>query len=161
MKSTPPLSSWEPTPLTGLVELYRDEYVCILVEPKGPLVRLVRSELRFPSRAVLEATYQGVLATLARHGQEGRFLLTDMRAAPGRNDPWFEDAMREIRPRLFRGFVRLSVLVSTNVGALQLDRISKEDGIDRLVSTDEAAIFEYLKSGSLPRASKRGGPPSR
>jgi hypothetical protein len=144
-----------------MTELYRDEYACLLAERNGPIVRLVRSSVRFPSRAALEACYQGIVSALTQYGTAGRLFLSDMRAAPGRNDPWFEEAMREIRPRLFQGFARLSVLVSTQVGALQLERITKEDGLERLVSTDEAEVLDYLRSGASPRSMKRGGNSSR
>lgn len=145
-----------------MVEVYRDEYLALLIEQNGPLVRLNRSTARFPSREALEACYERALAALAKAGGAlGRVYLADMRMAPGRNDPWFEEAMRHIRPRLFSGFSRLAVLVSTSVGALQLERISKEDGLTRLVTTDEAEAIEYLKGNTAGKPSKRGGPLSR
>jgi hypothetical protein len=159
---TPPSPLDAPAPSSArLIELYRNEFVTVVAEAEGPLVRMARTEVPFPSLEALEACYRVVLSALTRHGRVGRALLSDVRSAPGRNDPWFEDAMREIRPRLFEGFARTAVLVGTRVGALQLERLNKEGGHDRPVSTDEAALLEYLRGGELPHQASRRGPQSR
>jgi hypothetical protein len=72
-------------------------------------------------------------------------LLNDQRLAPGRNDPEFEQALVRLRNRLYPLFRKRAVLVQSMVGKLQLTRLSKADGLTRLVSQDEAEIFRYLE----------------
>jgi hypothetical protein len=139
-----------------LVELYRDEYLVLLGDPRGPLLCQVRSERPWPSLEVLENSYAGVVAAVDRYGRRGRVMLTDMRAAPGRNDPAFEAATGAIKPRLYAGMTRIAVLVRTSIGALQIKRLVQEDGIERLVTTDEAEALAHLLGSA-----RTGTPPSR
>ena len=49
-------------------------------------------------------------------------LLQDMRAVRGRNDPEFEQAIKRELPAMTGDFRKLGVLVSTQVGRLQVQR---------------------------------------
>jgi hypothetical protein len=71
-------------------------------------------------------------------------LLIDLRAAPGRNDPEFEQAMATRRQELMRGFPAVAILVQTPVGELQIARISREDGSSAKVFNDEAKAIAWL-----------------
>jgi hypothetical protein len=142
MKSTPPPS--------GEIELYRDDYIVVYGDPRGPLLRGVRTDRPWPSLEVLQNSYAGVLAAVDRIGRRGRVMLTDMRAAPGRNDPAFEAAVGAIKPRLYEGMTRIAVLVRTSIGALQIKRLVQEDGIERLVTTDEAEALAHLLGPPSP-----------
>jgi hypothetical protein len=152
MKSNPPPSGGP----SALIELYRDEYLVLLGDPRGPLLWQVRTDRPWPSLEVLENSYAGLLAAVERCGRRGRVMLTDMRAAQGRNDPAFEAAIGAIKPRLYAGITRIAVLVRTSIGALQIKRLVQEDGIERLVTTDEAEALAHLLGSAQPAA-----PPSR
>ena len=128
----------------GLIEVSRTEFTTVTMDPKGPLVRSVRSEIPF---ATLEALEQSVAHTARIYddlGRSSRVLLSDLRAIPGRNDGIFEERMKKLRPKLYSGFRRVGLLVRSSVGALQIRRMIQEDGIARMVATDEAALLEYL-----------------
>ncbi|MFO0575069.1 MAG: hypothetical protein U1A78_13860 [Polyangia bacterium] len=118
------------------------------VEKGRSVVRLSRTTAPFDTIPQMEAQYALVFAALDRIGRRGMRLLIDLRRAPGRNDPAFDLAMKRVRPKLFAGFVRVAVLVQSTVGALHVTRHAREDGLEALVSTDEARLFEYLFGAS-------------
>lgn len=131
--------------------LYYDEYVTVTLEEGGALVRLTRTDRQFPDVAQLERIYEEVCRTLDRLGRAGRSLLSDLRRAPGRNDPSFESALHKVLPRLLGGFDRCATCVATAVGGLQVRRISREGSIERMVSTDELELVRYLLRLDPPR----------
>jgi hypothetical protein len=125
-------------------EIYRDEYVSLYIEYGGKLARWVRTSLPFPSIAALELSYDHVYSALKqRHLKECR-LLSDVRAAPGRNEPEFEAAMERIRNRIYPLFIKHAILVQSSVGKLHMSRLIKQDNYPRLVSQSEAEILAYL-----------------
>lgn len=129
------------------IEIFRNEFTTISADPKGPLVRMVRSDVPFPSLEAVERTLGDMSRVLDEMGRDGRVLMNDLRAITGRNDATFEERMRQLRPRLYDGFVRVGILVRSSVGALQIKRMVQEDGLARMVMTDEAALVEYLLRG--------------
>jgi hypothetical protein len=72
-------------------------------------------------------------------------LFIDSRLAPLRNDPVFEAAFDENRQRFTKGFKKVSVLVKTAVGKLQIQRHSKMDGLPMGVFTDPLDALAYLE----------------
>ena len=131
----------------ALVEVFRNEFSTITMDSKGPLVRSTRSDVPFQSLAALEKHVGEMIRTYDQMGREGRVLLNDLRAVQGRNDSDFEDRMSILRPKLYRGFVRVGILVRSVVGTLQIKRMVQEDGLARAVMTDEAELLEYLIKG--------------
>ncbi|MBK9264560.1 MAG: hypothetical protein IPM54_32840 [Polyangiaceae bacterium] len=129
------------------IEVFRSEYTTISMDPRGPLVRMVRSDLQFQSLDALERCVAEMIRTLDSIGRDGRVLFSDLRAVQGRNDPAFEERMAKLRPRLYEGFVRVGILVRSSVGALQIRRLVMQDGRACMVMTDEAALLEYLLYG--------------
>ena len=117
------------------------------MDPQSPLVRMVRSEVPFSSIEALERSVGEMIRTLDGIGRDKRVLMNDLRAISGRNDSTFEARMKSLRPRLYGGFVRVGILVRSSVGALQIKRMVQEDGMDRMVMTDEAELIEYLVQG--------------
>jgi len=131
----------------ALIEVYRNEFTTINMDPKGPLVRSNRSDVPFQSLEALERHVADMIRVYDGIGREGRVLLNDLRAVQGRNDSAFEERMMKLRPRLYGGFVRVGILVRSVVGALQIKRMVQEDGITRVVMNDEAELIEYLLNG--------------
>jgi len=125
-------------------EIYRDDYITTFLEYEGKLVRLVRSAEPFPNITVLQTSFANVVAAAKPYVTAETCILNDQRQAPGRNDPAFEEAMGSIRKQLYVLFRKHAVLVKFSVGKLQLQRLQKEDKLDRLVSQDEAELLRYL-----------------
>jgi len=88
---------------------------------------MVRTSAPFISLTDARGQYEKVIEAMDRHGRASRFLLTDLRNAPGRSDPGFEAMMSELRPRMNRGFRRQGVLTKTAAGTLQVSRHTKLD----------------------------------
>ena len=130
--------------------LYQDPYVTVYLEDAGRLVHLVRTALQFPSIEALEQCYRLVIRAYDQMGRAGCNLLVDSRAPVGRNDPAYEQAMFRLLPDLDRGFGRIGVLVETAVGKLQFRRWQGIDGIERIVSSDEAELRRQLDLPSRP-----------
>ncbi len=131
----------------ALIEVFRDEYSTISIDPKGPIVRAVRSDIPFPTFEALEIAVENQVRTYDSLGRGNRVLLSDLRAIMGRNDSQFEDRVAKLRPKLYGGFRRVGILVRSSVGALQIKRLVQEDGLSRMVMTDETALLEYLLNG--------------
>ncbi|XYH92905.1 hypothetical protein ACMHYB_34220 [Sorangium sp. So ce1128] len=127
-------------------EILRNAHYVVTVDPAAQLVRITRSALPSESPAQFEERWMEVSRALDRAGRNGLSLLVDLRAAAGRNDPEFEAAMQRLRPIVMRGFRRVAILVRTTVGALQIQRHLREDGIERMIGSDEAQLLDYLFS---------------
>lgn len=132
------------------VELYRDEYVFVVVDPDGIVVRTVRTSTPHPSPEILEDSYLKVTRAMDRYGRTGRGLLVDVREAIGRNEPTFEAALARARKRNDAGFLRIAVLLRTQAGMLQMMRLSDEDGTLRLITMNEQVALNYLRTGNIP-----------
>lgn len=106
---------------------------------------MVRTSAPFISLMDARGQYEQVIEAMDRHGRASRFLLTDLRNAPGRSDPGFEAMMSELRPRMNRGFRRQGVLTKTAAGTLQVSRHTKQDGIELLISDNESDILSFFR----------------
>ncbi|WP_437588640.1 hypothetical protein [Sorangium sp. So ce1000] len=125
-------------------EILRNIHFVITVNPAVQLVRVTRSAVPSESAMQFEAKWMEACRALDRAGRSGLSLLLDLRAAVGRNDPEYELAMQRVRPAVMRGFRRVAVLVQTPAGALQIHRHLREDGIERLIGSDEDRLLDYL-----------------
>ncbi|KYF71446.1 hypothetical protein BE17_15940 [Sorangium cellulosum] len=130
------------TPAPKLI--WQNDHYTVLIDATLSIVWNVRSGRPFASLEELEAVKAALCHCLDGLGRSRYALLVDVRAAPGRNDPSFEAALERIRPRWLRGFRRVGVLVQSVVGALQIQRYARQDGIERLVTNDESALLRYL-----------------
>lgn len=127
--------------------LWQNAYFTVLLDEPARLVRHVRSDKPFTSIAEIEAAFEELFGALDGIDRSFYALLVDIRAAPGRNDPQFEATMARIRARWFAGFRKVGVLVQSAVGALQVQRYAKRDGVERLISSDEAELLRHLAHG--------------
>ncbi|WP_437586131.1 hypothetical protein [Sorangium sp. So ce1000] len=125
-------------------EVLRNAHFVVAVDHAARLVRVTRSAEPFDSIEQIEQKCREVIAALAPVDRTVMSLLLDIRAAPGRNDPKFEEATLRLRTAAVRGFGRVAVLVQTTAGALQVRRHNREDGIDRMISDDERELLAYL-----------------
>lgn len=125
-------------------EVSRNDYFTVLVDERMGLVRTIRSDKPFASLEEVERVFVALAATLDGLSRERYVLLVDIRAAPGRNDPEFEAALQRLRLGWLGGFRKVGVLVRSTAGLLQIQRYARQDGIKRLVSSDEGELLKYF-----------------
>jgi hypothetical protein len=124
---------------------YRSEYVAITLDHQRRLVRLTRSAAPFTSAEQASTEFVRAASSVGDAERPRLRLLADMRAAPGRNDEAFERAVGPLSDRLFGGYARAAFLVRTAVGALQIQRVAREQHTSApRVFTDEAEALRYL-----------------
>jgi sulfite reductase (NADPH) flavoprotein alpha-component len=71
-------------------------------------------------------------------------VVVDMRQAPRRNDPAFENAMGRLRLESSRRFARLAVLLESEEGVLQVNRLRRADERDKSFATkSETAAIKF------------------
>jgi hypothetical protein len=108
------------------------------------LVWLRRLRVPFASLADLSTANDAVVQEmLPRHQSYG--LVVDMRRALSRNDAAFEAGMQRLRSSVEARFARTAVLLATQVGMLQVNRLSRQDGATTLATTDEAAAVRFAR----------------
>ena len=132
-----------------LREILRTPYFVIHLDESEQLVRMKRTSEPFPSLDAVRRGWLDVIEACDRAGRRGRCFLGDMRQGPARNDPAFEQIILPLIPHVHRGFVRNAVLVKMAVGALQIKRHAKSDGIERLITSSEEEALSYLRDGKL------------
>ena len=139
-----PKNGEPPAAPAGLKILFQDSYVTVSLDESQKLIRFVRSSTPFPNLDAPRRTYETLIAMFNKMGRQHYSILTDIRRAPGRNDPAFETLMLDLRTRVQLGFARRGTLVATAVGAMQVRRLTREDGLERMISSDEAELLDYL-----------------
>ncbi|WP_434045020.1 MULTISPECIES: hypothetical protein [Sorangium] len=132
-----------------MIELLRNAHFIVTVDRTTKVVRITRTAEPFESLEQIQQECLAVTDALAMVDRSAMSLFLDIRAAPGRNDPKFEEATLRLRTAAVRGFGRVAVLVGTSAGALQVRRHSREDGIDRMISDSEDELLAYLTA--VPR----------
>ena len=125
-------------------QIFRDEYFTLLVDERQAIVRTIRTGKPFASIRDVEVSFEGLIKALDDLGRARYALLADIRAAPGRNDPQFEEALQRVRLKWISGFRKVGVLVQSAVGLLQVKRYARQDGVRRLVTSDEDELLRYL-----------------
>jgi hypothetical protein len=132
----------------GMIAL-ETPYFTIETDLGDNLVRVRRSAEPFPTLLAMERDFEEIAAVLDRMGRDRKRLLIDLRDGPRRNDPEFELAMVRLRPKLLRGFPYLAAIVRTAVGALQVKRHMREDGVGAEVFNDEQDAIDWLRGQSV------------
>lgn len=129
-----------------LMVLLSSPYVRSEYDAPHRLVRYTRTALGFSEMIALEAAYGDLIRSTLHLHLADLGLLVDVRAAPPRNDPAFEEVMAHYRIRMMRGFARVAILVQSAVGKLQVRRHSHDDGIVSLVTQEEKEALTYLSN---------------
>jgi hypothetical protein len=128
--------------MSGHRVVYEDEYCVVRLEPEHRLLTYTRKATRFPD---LEASgkFWGTLGTLDVGGADR--LLTDVRDAPPNNSPEWEALFQRNAGQMFAPFRKRATLVRSQVGKLQVERLSR-GGIAGAVRVfhDEAAARRWL-----------------
>lgn len=103
---------------------------------------VVRSAQAFGSMMEVLVSQDEAIAACRRSAFDG--VVVDIRLAPGRFDPAFEDLQTEWRLSLERNFERVAILVSTGEGVAQASRLAEEDEAARtrvFSDFDEAVAY--------------------
>lgn len=125
-------------------ELHRSPHFILTIDDEHRVIRRARTELAFSTLAETESAYDAMLRVTDRLDRSRYAALADLRLAPPRNDPAFEQFVAQLHPRLYGGYRRSAALVKTQAGRLQLMRIFHERGLNAKVFMDEAAALAYL-----------------
>lgn len=125
-------------------QLVGNAFVLVTVDHLSGVARVTRSGQRSESVAEITAAFDQAIVALDTLDRRRLRLIIDLRAAPGRNDAEFERAMATRRSQLMRDFAAVALLVQTPVGELQVGRITREDGADAKVFSDEAKALSWL-----------------
>ena len=143
--SEPPARPGSPNALPHRV--YTSRHWLFEEQPEKRLAVLSRTPAVWSSLAELRAENETILGLL-RDDQRGCGLLVDMREAPIRNDPEFEDAMAELRQRLTSHFERTSILLESEIGELQVTRLERDERRPTTVTTrSESTALKFLLGG--------------
>jgi hypothetical protein len=124
---------------------WQDPYMRLEIDPAKHLVRQIRSARSYEDSDTLRESIAAVLAEMAPLDRSEYVLFQDMRAPRGRNDPEFEAALAAVRPSLSVGFRRVAVLVSTNIGRLQVQRYLESDRLPARAFLDEQTALRWLE----------------
>jgi hypothetical protein len=127
-------------------ELFRNAYVVVSMDAAGQVVRVVRTAHPYETLDALERSMKGLVGVLDQLGRQGRVLLMDSRAARGRHDAEFDEAMAKWRPEVYRQFVRVAVLVESATGVLHARRWARLDQQARLVGVSESELLDQLRA---------------
>ena len=149
LRDVAPLSSIRP--ILSKARLLETRYCTLEWDGRRSLVRFVRNELRYSTIADIEEDGIAIQRMLDDMGKVR--LLVDLRRVMLRNDPSFEVAIADFRRRVLSGRRQVAILVRTAVGALQVRRHMREDGltVEAFTCEDEAlAYFEMRSSERTP-----------
>lgn len=113
---------------------------------QGAIVR--RTTRRYATLDEIAPSFTAINRRLAELPRAADTILVDLRAAVGRNDPAFEQAIAPLRRTLLRKFERVGVLVRSGIGRLQLQRYLAEDGIAAVVFANEAEAMKWFGESS-------------
>ena len=102
--------------------VWEDEYMRLEIDRELHVMRQIRSAHSYDDLPALQRSMKALLEAMQSIDRAEYALLQDMRAVRGRNDPEFEQAIQRELPAMTGGFRKLGVLVSTQVGRLQVQR---------------------------------------
>jgi hypothetical protein len=145
------------------LELLHNRFVRVQRWPSKGLVRVTRSAEPIVALEEVDEAWGSVLVALHEAEASDKFLLIDMRRAPGRNDDAYERSVARYRAKTVARFEQVAVLVRSMPGQLQVQRHAKEDGLSKVrVFNSETHALAWL---APPRISVRpgtsGAPPER
>src|SRR5689334_5030890 len=103
-------------------ELYRNDYFLMTADDARGLVQRARTEQRFESLEIVERVYEEVARICDALERSRYVVLVDVRLAPPRNDPAYEELIKRYEGRLYNGFRRIAFLAKTEAGRLQITR---------------------------------------
>jgi hypothetical protein len=132
-------------------DLLRTKHFIVRLDEATHIVSRVRTGERFESIAEIEAQYDALVEALDRVDRARYAQLVDVRDAPPRNDPQFEEVVRRHHVALYRGFQANALLAQSAVGKLQLKRLLEASGVVARVFSEESEAVEFLTAAVAGR----------
>lgn len=124
--------------------IHASPYYRLELDVVDQVVTLRRSARAVESIGDLLEQNRAMVAAFAEAGQANG-IVVDMRQAPQRNDPEFENAMSDLRKAIYKAFPRVAVLLESVVGVLQVNRLARVEGVTTLATLSEAAAIKFAK----------------
>ena len=137
-------SSSRSDPAVGLRTLIATEHYILEEDEAHRVAVLRRTPVPFKSIDEIVESNDRVLEQLKPY-HAGYGAIVDMRQAPPRNDPSFENAMSRLRNRVTEVFARVAVLLESSVGVLQVDRLGRAEGGKTFATQSEAAATRFAR----------------
>lgn len=131
-------------------ELFSNCFVNASVDDSRRIALFTRSDRPFTHLEELHDAYGALVRISASLDRKSLGLLIDLRDAPARNDPAFEQAMSKYRGPMMQGYQRVALLVKTVTGKLQVSRHALEDRTAVLVTQDATEASAFL-TGRQPK----------
>lgn len=124
--------------------LFSTPQITVTTGPDARLVRYVRTSVPYASMLEYETLHERIAEVLDQHGRKQHVLLVDVREAVMNTDPAFEKVAVRVRQLLARDFRRIAFLVKTAIGALQVNRLIREDSLNASAFSEETAAISFL-----------------
>ena len=126
-----------------------EPWLNLTAHPDDGVVEMVRTAVPFASLAEVAQAYGALIEELESLSAQNRGLLTDLRAAPGRNDPAFEEIIAPFLRRMYACFDRRAIVIRSAIGKLQVRRHA---GSQRgsVVTQRHSPRFMLLNDGIWP-----------
>lgn len=145
-----------------MVQLVSNRIWDLKVDPLCRVVYLTRTPERCAVQGEALTSMDEVESALRQITPLHYGLLLDLRAAPVKNDPEFERMTQRYRRKIVSAFPRCAVLTATLLGKLQLERLSRDEGIEWEFLEDEELAKAYVSSfrtGDAPPSVRSHLPP--
>jgi hypothetical protein len=140
-------------------EVFRSAHFVVELDDTFKVLCRRRTDVGYTSTADIDAAYRALFDRVEGYHRPEFGLLSDLRLAPPRNDPAFEEAVSRYHERFYAGFHRIAHLVRTEAGRLQIARLARPETARRMrVFLDERAALDFLTQCSV---SVPAPPPSR
>ena len=128
-----------------MIRVYTNDHWVLERDTRKLLLAVRRSSKPYESTKEILDSFAALEDVLKGYNRKHFVLLVDMRQAPQRNDPAFEQAARGQPVALARDFIRVATVVATASGALQIGRHVRASGIHMSVFSDEASALQDLE----------------
>jgi hypothetical protein len=134
--------------------------VLVTVDHASAVVRYVRTARPFETAADTIRLHVELGALLDQLRRQDFGLLVDLREAPFHPGETLDRTIAESRKHVFRGFPRAAILVRSAMGALQLTRYVREDGLEIPVVRDEQEALKLVsRRPDAPASSRKSNRP--
>ncbi|WP_437274525.1 hypothetical protein WME90_25075 [Sorangium sp. So ce375] len=141
--------------------LLQNDHLTVTLDEEMSIVRSTRSELAYPSPDDFIRIHTQALQVYESLDRWSLGHLLDLRRAPMNNAPAFEAATMRTRSMLVSEFACVAIVVRTAVGALQVNRLLREENNEHVVVLqDEDAAVGYLLE-ELGKQVRRSSVPPR
>lgn len=125
--------------------LLQNDYLMVTLDQERSIIRSIRSEIPYASPDEFIRVHTEAIESYDSLDRPSLGHLLDLRRPPMNNDPAFEAATMRTRSMLVQEFAAVAVVVRTAVGALQVNRLLREENNDDVVVLhDEDAALGYL-----------------